>query len=338
MPSPKSVTVRSFAKINLGLRLGPPRPDGFHELRTVYQTLAIHDRLKINVGRGDGFEILCNDPRVPTDRTNTCWKMAERVMDALKQTGKVTIEIAKRLPVQGGLGAASGNAIAVLVGLERALKKPLPPEKRLEIAAQVGSDVPLFLIGGAVLGLGRGEQVYPLPDFRPIPCVVVTPPIGVSTPQAFRDWDALSGFAPGQDPPSALTQNTASDTLDRFSHALYSWLMGTTSTGVSGRARNRAEAPLLDLVRAGIENDFERVVFPQHPELRDLKRDLQRAGARYASLSGSGSSLYGLFATRAAAERAARRLSAKGVPAIATSTLPRAQYWKKMSSRDAGRE
>ena len=122
-----SVTVRSFAKINLGLRIGASRSDGFHELATVYQTIALHDVLKIEVQRGSGIEIRCKDARVPTDESNTCYRMADRVMHALKQRGKVFIQIEKKLPVQGGLGAASSNAVATLVGLERALKQQLSP-------------------------------------------------------------------------------------------------------------------------------------------------------------------------------------------------------------------
>ena len=183
------VTVRSFAKINLGLSIGALRPDGFHDLRTVYQTIALHDVIRVQVGRGSGIEILCDDPRVPKDSSNTCYRMAERAMEALRARGRVTITIEKRLPVQGGLGAGSGNAVATLIGLEQALKKKLPGAEKLRIAADVGSDFHCFSIGGTVLGVGRGEEVYPLPDLPATVCVVATPEIGVSTPQAFADWD-----------------------------------------------------------------------------------------------------------------------------------------------------
>src|ERR1700758_162944 len=186
-----SVTVRSFAKINLGLAIGPKRADGFHDLRTVYQTIGLHDVLRLGVERGAGIEIVCADPRVPTDETNTCFKTIERAMVALKAKGRVILEIEKRVPVRGGLGGASGNAVAALIAVERALKKRLSGPERLRIAAEVGSDLPLFLVGGTVLGGGRGEEVYPLPDLPAMPCVIATPEIGVSTPKAFADWDAL---------------------------------------------------------------------------------------------------------------------------------------------------
>src|SRR3974390_1481405 len=182
-----TVKVRSFAKINLGLRIGAARSDGFHELSTVYQTIALHDVIRVSVARGSGIEIRCADPRVPRDESNTCYRIVERAVAALRAKGRVIIEIEKRLPVQGGLGGASANAVATLLGLERAVKKVLPAEERLRIAAEVGSDLPLFLVGGTVLGVGRGEQVYPLPDLPAIPCVVVTPEVGVSTPKAFAE-------------------------------------------------------------------------------------------------------------------------------------------------------
>jgi len=394
------VTVRAFAKINLGLGIGALRPDGFHELRTVYQTIALRDVIRVSVGRGAGIEIRCEDSRVPRDESNTCYRIVELAMAALKTGGRVVIEIEKRLPVQGGLGGASGNAVAALLALERALKRPLSSPERLRIAAEVGSDLPLFLVGGTVLGVGCGEEVYPLPDLPAMPCVIATPEIGVSTPKAFADWDLLiaggpQGLKPGfsggpigtaeavpfhanasvsgqvgtskqvelrsawtgggarphtsmaggdarrsMDQWAKLTASDASDRMVEFGRVLSAWLgrlsqgklkTGRASSGVPvSKGRGRAETPLLDLVRTGIENDFEQVVFPKYPELREVKRVLERAGAVYASMSGSGSATYGLFASREAAKKAAARLRTDGVPATATTTLTRPQYWKKI--------
>ena len=415
------VTVRSFAKINLGLRIGPLRADGFHELRTVYQTIALHDVVRVSVGRGSGIEIRCVDARVPKDSSNTCYRIVERAMAALKARGRVVIEIEKQLPVQGGLGGASGNAVSALLALERALKKELPAAQRLRIAAEVGSDLPLFLIGGTVLGVGRGEEVYPLPDLPAVFCVIATPEIGVSTPKAFADWDVLfpqvlkpdlpstaigtaeavpfphpnqndgpfpntnqneaapfravdrnwegHGFSRADrqkktsalaaegavelrptwtagsarrsiDQSAKLTLHPSSDRMVEFGRVFAAWLSGQSQgkhqpgRALSGvpvsKGRGRAETPLLDLVRTGIENDFERVVFPQYPELREVKSVLERAGAVYASLSGSGSATYGLFRLREAAEKAAARLHKQGIPAAVTTTLTRPQYWKKI--------
>jgi len=330
------VTLRSFAKINLGLRIGALREDGFHELRTVYQTIGLHDLVRVEAGRGVGIELRANHARVPLDESNTGYRMAERVLRSLKVRAKVTIHIEKQLPVEGGLGAASSNAVAVMLGLERALRREIPAEHKLRLAAEVGSDVPLFLVGGMVLGMGRGEEVYPLEDFTPLDCVVATTATGVPTAQAFRDWDELQSENLSRTRMSAphnaagkLTAECASDTIKMFSHSVFSWLRGT-STGVSARGGDRAEALLLDLVRAGIENDFERVVFSQHPELREVKRVLEGEGARYASLSGSGSSVYGLFGSKVKAQQAGRRLAQRGIRAQATMTMPRRQYWAKV--------
>ena len=363
-----TVTVRSFAKINLGLRIGAPRDDGFHELLTVYQTIALHDVIRVSVGRGSGTEIRCADPRVPKDESNTCFRIVEKTMRELRAKGRVVVEIEKRLPVQGGLGGASSNAVATLLALERALKKGLPAAERLQIAAEVGSDLPLFLVGGTVLGLGRGEQVYPLEDLPTLACVVVTPEVGVSTPKAFAEWDrlcdacgagTLARQAASRLPSSAeivaeklaelgsartgegarlhtsrglptpkLTGANASDRMNELGRGLSAWLSRLYSGAPFGRGR--AENPLLELVRAGIENDFEQVVFPEYPELSEGKGALVRTGAKYASLSGSGSTLYGLFALRKAAVRAVPRLRKQGWAAQATATMTRRAYWKRM--------
>ena len=347
-----TVAVRSFAKINLGLYIGRVRADGFHDLRTVYQTIALHDVIRVTVGRGRGIEILSQDPRVPLDSSNTCYRIAERVTDEFGAKGKVTVEIEKHLPVQGGLGAASSNAVATMIGLEQALRKSLTGATRLRIAAEVGSDLPLFLLGGTVLGVGRGEEVYPLSDLAATPMVVVMPEVGISTPKAFADWDRLAARDDAAELRSAwpdegasahtsggdtrrstnnhqLTHLGASDRLIEVGRVLSSWLSGSPNTGAPAIGGSRAGSLLLDLVRTGIENDFEKVVFPQHPELRDMKRALERAGSRYASLSGSGSTLYGLFRSRAEAVKAAGRLRKQDVKAVATSTLTRRDYRRK---------
>jgi len=313
-----TVTVKSFAKINLGLYIGGLREDGFHELRTVYQTIGLHDLMTVNVERGRGIEIRCQHSAVPKDESNTCYRIVDRAMAALRAKGRVVIQIEKRLPVQGGMGGASTNAVAALIALERALKKNLRPEERLRIASEVGSDLPLFLIGGRVLGVGRGEQVFPVVDLPAMACVVVTPAVGVSTPKAFTEWDRK------------LTAPDASDRMNLLGRGLSAWL-GEMYSGAPFR-RGRRENPLLELVRAGIKNDFEEVVFPEYPELSKGKAALERVGAKYASLSGSGSTLYGLFASKEAANLAAAKLRKQGWAAQATVTLPRREYWKKMLS------
>ncbi len=166
--------VRSHTKINLGLAIGPLRPDGFHQLTTVYQTLALHEWVTVEAHLAAATRITLSSthPRVPTDARNTAWRMVERCLQMLDLNAEVHIHIDKQLPVQGGLGAGSANAVAALIGLEHELDRRLSPPDRLRVAAEIGSDVPLFLLGGAVVGVGRGEEVFPLPD---IPSYAVRP-------------------------------------------------------------------------------------------------------------------------------------------------------------------
>ena len=380
--------VRSHAKINLGLYIGAPRPDGFHGLVTVYQTLELYDIVTVTARPASAtvIQLTSNDTRVPTDSRNTAWRMVELALESLALSAEVQIHIEKRLPVQGGLGAGSGNAVAALIGLENEIDplaldsctdlafRVFPPEKlaqraeklglptphsgqkdsqklralqmlaaELKWAAQVGSDVPLFLIGGTVLGLDRGQQVSSLPDIESTWCVIATPAIGVSTPQAFRDWDALcAAESLTQDASQAKLNELSRAYASAFAEAIPEGQHGTGSSGVLPIEKNLAGPLESALVRTGIsswiQNDFERVVFPQHPSLAEIKRILVGSGtpeaAIHASLSGSGSALFGLYLTRGDAEAAQVRLKNQ-VPEIEvrstlTRTLPRSAYWREM--------
>jgi 4-diphosphocytidyl-2-C-methyl-D-erythritol kinase len=363
--------VRSHAKINLGLYIGAPRPDGFHSLITVYQTLEMHDLVTVAAKElpykstsKQNIRLTTNDNRVPADDRNTAWKMVAWALQDGGNSADVEIHIDKRLPVQGGLGAGSANAVAALKGLEKELgwgefrrKRREPgwtaqspskeegigtfywPSSRLRFATYVGSDVPLFLIGGTALGLDRGQQVFPLPDIEPVWCVVATPEVGVSTPQAFRDWDTLCAA-------EDLTQEASDAKLEKLSRAYASAFaggipeggQGAGSSGVLATGEDLAGPQESALVRTGIldwiQNDFERVVFPQHPSLAEIKRILAASGtpeaALHASLSGSGSALFGLYQTRRDAEAAQQRLQQAGVASHVTRTLPRREYWSEM--------
>jgi 4-diphosphocytidyl-2-C-methyl-D-erythritol kinase len=389
--------VRSHAKINLGLHIGAPRADGFHGLATVYQTLALYDVVTVTARRttATALRLTSNDGRVPTDARNTAWKMAALALKELGIAAEVEIHIEKRLPVQGGLGAGSANAVAALVGLEVELGIRQSSEhgtqqsaelgtelgteqstehgaerdsgwtaRRLEIAAEVGSDVPLFLVGGTVLGRDRGQIVEPLEDIEPFGCVVAAPAEGVSTPQAFRDWDALCAR-------EGLTAEASTDKLNELSRVYAGafqranpgaipgaisranpgtvGVVGTAggvreggqvggSSGVLAAGGNLAGPLKSALVRTGsyswTENDFERVVFPQHPSLSEIKHILAATGtpeaAVLAMLSGSGSALFGLYQTREDAEAARERLRPLGVRSYLTETLARGAYWREM--------
>jgi 4-diphosphocytidyl-2-C-methyl-D-erythritol kinase len=358
-----STRVRSFCKINLGLAIGRARPDGFHALTTLYQTLALHDLVTVTARPADRTSIIltANHPGVPRTETgnaerNTAFRIAELALQRLGIYAEVHIDIQKRLPVQGGLGAGSANAAATLIGLEKELGRSLPGPDRLALAAQIGSDVPLFLLGGSVLGLGRGEEVYPLPDLPLTPCVIAIPSHGVSTAAAFRALDARTAAHNLDD---SLTSGPNPSKLEQLSRALSAaWspsganlvaspqeIQGMqvpeskepSPSGIAGWSSDRAETQLLALVRTGIENDFEEVVFQEHPSLRSTKRDLvgdstvpEGSRAIYAALSGSGSALFGLYRSTADARAAQQRVQSSGTQALLTETLPRPEYWRTM--------
>lgn len=390
--------VRSYSKVNLGLVIGPVRRDGFHGLATCYQTLDLHDvvRVTARLAKKTRISLTTNHPFVPRDGRNTAWKMVERCLIKLDTCAEVEVHIEKNLPVQGGMGAGSANAAAALLGLERELGLKLREAERLALAAEVGSDVPLFLIGGAVLGEGRGELVRAMPDMPRLACVVAVPGVGVSTPAAFRDWDALveAGSRRGDALVQAMSQERDMGQPGLRSDSVPDSIEGLTLAGVGGRIdelslayssvlamasvdekleasgirRSRpsvegqypekkqgletsgslAENALLALVRTGIgsdrlqgqdvqrglHNDFEDVVFPQYPSLRETKRQLMGSDsgslALYAALSGSGSALFGLYGSLADAAAAQQRVQATGVQAFLTETLPRREYWTRM--------
>ncbi len=369
------VAVRSFSKINLGLRIGPPRADGFHHLTTLFQTVALHDVVTVHAEPAAATEITLesNDPRVPRDARNTAFRMVAAALAAMSLTARVHVHLQKNLPPQGGMGAGSANAAAALLGLERQIaewpasglhfedrgEEPILPRKsrermghpvhgspespvghgstkrslsgpeRLRLAESVGSDVPMFLVGGTVYAHNRGELVMPYPDLPLMPCVVVSPGVGSSTPLAFRAWDehmARLGAEAGQ------------ARLDESSR-VYASALWEAGLGPNGSAESVPAETLAALVRLGIANDFEEVVFPQQPLLRTIKDALALDGrAVLAMLSGSGSSLFGLYRSVADAEEAREKVLALGggVRAFVTHTVTRQEYWRKMFADSRG--
>jgi 4-diphosphocytidyl-2-C-methyl-D-erythritol kinase len=264
--SPASTRVRAFAKINLGLKIAAKRPDGYHEIRTVYQTVALHDRLAISVRRGkDTIDLECSDPSIPSGHGNLVYRACELWRAAREFRGAISLQLEKRIPSGSGLGGASADAAATLLGLERLTGDRLSLAERFHLAAQLGSDVPFFLLGGRALGIGRGEEVYPLADLPRRHVLIVFPGFSVSTAVAYQEAGRLLK--------EELTNPARAFNIYFFGawphHPLQGW----------GPA----------------ENDFERVVFARWPELARLKRQLVRAGAEIASLTGSGSAVFGVF-------------------------------------------
>jgi 4-diphosphocytidyl-2-C-methyl-D-erythritol kinase len=255
--------LRSLAKINLDLRVLNKRPDGYHELRTIFQTISLADTIDVEYRPGPSRIEIKSNLNIPD---NLIVRAADKVMKATRRTGRIGFVLRKRIPLGAGLGGGSSNAAAVLLALPVLLKRPLPLEKLLELAAGLGSDVPFFLLGGAAVGLGRGTELYPLPDIPSRPIVVVAPGIHVSTAAAYSMLNRESA-------PAAPTS-----AINSFQAATWQ-----ASDGV---------------------NDFERVVFPLHPQLKSIKGKLLKLGARPALMSGSGSALFGIFPSRVLRDQA----------------------------------
>ena len=289
--------MRAYAKVNLDLRVLGARADGYHELRTVFQSVAVHDSLLCVSRRGD-FALQCRTPGIPLDQSNLVWKAATQLWSALDRPGQprdVVITIKKRIPLQAGLGGGSADAAAALRALAR-LWGDAPLSLLRDVASLIGADVPYFLAGGTALGLGRGEEIYPLVDLPTHWVVIVRPPYGISTAEAYAwyDEDRAAGLREPREPQMLPVP----------------W-------------PTRA---------AQMINDLEPPVVRRHPEIGGLKSQLRELGAVAAAMSGSGSAVFGLFRSQAAAKRALKplsRMSRGGVKAELTRTLSRAEHERR---------
>lgn len=289
------------AKINLGLRILGQRPDGYHELRTVFQTITWADRLEVEFQPAceSRVEISCDRSDLENDE-NLAVRAARALLDRVGVTGVVKIRLDKRIPAGAGLGGGSSDAAAVLMALAEQIE-PSPDNAALhELAADLGSDVPFFLVGGTAVGVGRGEEIYPLADLPSCPIVVVTPDVEVSTPWAYRAFAERSA--------AKLTPESQRRTISRFCSAIHALGDGGVLS-LSGL----------------IANDFEQTVFRQYPQLETIKRQLLAAGARFAQMSGSGSAVFGVFEAERTAAEAIRTFEDEGIRAVECRFLSRDQ-------------
>ena len=272
------VTVPSFAKLNLDLRVLHKRPDGYHELRTVFQTISLKDTLAIefDLKKRTQIELSCSFDIAD----NLVVRSAKLVLDYLRIHAWVRFVLEKRIPMGAGLGGGSSNAAAVLLALPALAGRRIPPSELVRLAGSLGSDVPFFLSGGTALGFGRGTELYPLRDQPSRPVVVVASGIPVSTADAYRRLK--------RGPASALTSSAESPILREFQ--TIAWSLDSSS-----------------LDQLPLKNDFEEPVFETHRELASVSRKLRRLGARPARMTGSGSAVFGIFQTREQARRAARQ-------------------------------
>jgi 4-diphosphocytidyl-2-C-methyl-D-erythritol kinase len=286
--------VRAHAKVNLDLRVFGAREDGYHELRTVFQSIELHDLLTCGERPG-AFQLKSRSTSIPLDQSNLVWKAAAALWRSLGRAGDPSdtlITIEKRIPMEAGLGGGSADAAAALLALAR-LWGGAPLTLLREVASGIGSDVPFFLSGGTALGLGRGEEIYPLVDLPGHWVVLVQPAFGVSTREA------------------------------------YSWYDEDRTAGLK-EPRELQILPVPWPSRAAqMVNDLEPPVLRRHPEIAEIKTALKAGGAVAASMSGSGSAVFGLFRSRTAAGRMLKPLARGGARTLLTRTLTRGEYERR---------
>ena len=290
MSSEKTAVVRSYAKVNLSLDVLGKRPDGYHAIESVMQTISLHDTLTITFPDGSGgIRVTCDMPGIPTDERNLAHKAAALLFERMGIEPALDIHIEKRIPPEAGLGGGSSNAAAVLsvLGSDRS---PFTVHRSLllELASQVGSDVPYFIIRGTALVRGRGDIVEALPDLKPWWLVIVKPPFGVSTAWAYRRLDEMN--PPGK-------QMTASERIRNC----------IEKDGVSAELDTGCrELPRL------LSNDLELPAIERHPEIGYIKKALIEAGASASLMCGSGSAVFGLFESEESAREASGRIAEFG--------------------------
>ncbi len=299
------VTVPSFAKLNLDLRVLAKRPDGYHELRTIFQSISLSDVLEI------GFE--------PSKRTsvqidssvdiadNLVVRAAHLILDALKLRAAVNFKLVKKIPMGAGLGGGSSNAAAVLLALPALARKTVPTAQLIQLAETLGSDVPFFLLGGTAMALGRGTELYPLPDLPSHHGLVVSTGVHVSTAHAYQSLN----FSVPTDVTNALTSLATSPILREFQAMVW---------GVEN----------FRLTELPLKNDFQEAVFKTHPELAAVARKLRKWGAKPALMTGSGSAIFGIFPSSLSVRAAAAAFPAG--QATPVRFLTRSQYqnrWRK---------
>jgi 4-diphosphocytidyl-2-C-methyl-D-erythritol kinase len=310
---PPALSLPSFAKINWSLEILGKRRDGYHEVRTLLQTISLHDNLHFELSEDDAVSLSCDRPDIPTDDENLIVRAAYALKDRYKVDQGARIRLEKRIPAKAGLGGASSNAAVSLLALARLWSVAATAPALLEIAAALGTDVPFFLLGGRALATGTGATVSSLPeqadnDLQHL--IVITPNTGVSTADAYA---ALSS-------PALTTTNT--DPI-------------LSSSRGEVKSRHSQPWPLRDCSQDDLKNDFESVIFDIEPEIRRTKETLLQAGARGALLAGSGSSVFGIFANRQDQERAVNEINLEaGWRIFPCVTVSRNEYLGALGSRD----
>jgi 4-diphosphocytidyl-2-C-methyl-D-erythritol kinase len=298
----RTLRLPAFAKVNLCLHVLGKRPDGYHELRTIFQAVSLHDTLELSITPGTSsteYFMTTNDPDLPRGSANLVWRALEAISGEIGFRGSISVHLDKKIPVARGLGGGSSDAAAALIGMLRLTKSKVPLERMMEIAAGLGADVPFFLFGGRAVAVSRGDEIYPLPDLPKRTVLIVSPQgIGVSTKEAY-EW--------------------VSAELTRLSKPHRMWGFCALCWSRQG---------------AGVSNDFEGPVFSRHPRLREIRDGLLQGGAADAALAGSGSAVFGVFRNPAQARRTARAFPEDSVYVV--ETLSRQRYGRALGWRVTG--
>jgi 4-diphosphocytidyl-2-C-methyl-D-erythritol kinase len=270
----RTLTLHAPAKINLTLRVGARRDDGFHDVRTLMQSIALADTLRMTTRRGP-FVLQTRTPGVPDDRTNLVWRAADLLWRSIGRTGDprdVHVRLEKSIPTEAGLGGGSADAAAALAGLNVLWEARRSQRDLARLGSELGVDVPFFLHGGTALGSGRGDELYPVDDVTRLGIVVIKPSFGVATAAAYRwvDEDRAAKVPDSESPGPEIDVG---------------WRTGPIR----------------------LVNDLEPPVARRHPMIGEMVEALRRQGAQGAAMTGSGSAVFGVF-SEANAKRAARSL------------------------------
>ena len=284
----RSVRLAAFAKVNLCLHVLGKRPDGYHELRTIFQAISLHDTLELSLIPKAGIELELTDPTLPAGPENLVYRAIEAIGREIGFRGGIRARLEKHIPVARGLGGGSSDAAVALIGMLRLTKKRVPLARLMEIAAGLGADVPFFLNPKPAHVRGIGERCEPLGHIAELFLLIAVPPVEVATASVYRDLrrEHWSGLAPP----------------------------GDISAIIEGR-----------LGREHLVNDLEQVALARFPQIGEAKKLVEAAGARAAAMTGSGSGVFGIFNSSEEAARASQEIRNRA-PYVRTFTASALQH------------
>jgi 4-diphosphocytidyl-2-C-methyl-D-erythritol kinase len=281
---------RSFAKVNLGLEVLKKREDNYHEIRTLFQSIDMYDVLEFRTVTNSKISLIGDDESVPWNEDNLIFKAAAFLQERFNLSRGIEVRVEKNIPPGKGLGGGSGNAAVALYALNKIWDLNLSKKDLMELGKTIGADVPYFLEGGLCLGIERGDEITPLDDLAPLSCLLVLPPVSISTSSVYGDFEFT------------LTSGDKESKIIKF---------------------------LTERNICFLENRLEETIFSIHPQLRDIKNLFQRLGSELSLVSGTGSAVFGLFSDRDKAERGWSELRKK-YPSLLVETLSRVNYWNKV--------